>query len=303
MDAVPFLIEYTTPDDNSDGKDFGFLTDLRQCVQWQRQDALLLAEANVDPGQITKYFGDSGGSANRLHMLFDFLLNAQIMLALARQDPEPVIDALRDTPALPDWSQWATFLRNHDEVDLSRLTADQRQEVFAAFGPQEDMRLYGRGIRRRLAPMLSGDLRRIRLAYSLQFTLRGTPVIRYGEEIGMVVDRPDRGNLEMCPGTEMKASRCAGSTRQASSAGSWGGCLTGTHTSTGPSHGDRMGKEHLLTSELHQPDRFAFAEHLRPAAACVHVLVLPDPPHFTVPRLVYEAVVVDVWPAIGKRGR
>jgi maltose alpha-D-glucosyltransferase/alpha-amylase len=167
---------------------------LRQHVQWQRKDALLLAEANVDAGQLTAYFGDSGGSANRLHMLFDFLLNAQIMLALARQDPEPVIDALRDTPALPDGSQWATFLRNHDEVDLSRLTADQRQTVFAAFGPDEDMRLYGRGIRRRLAPMLDGDERRIKLAYSLQFTLRGTPVLRYGEEIGMGDDLslPDR---------------------------------------------------------------------------------------------------------------
>ena len=130
-------------------------------------------------------------------MLFDFLLNAQIMLALARQDPEPVIGALRDTPKLPDWSQWATFLRDHDEVDLSRLTADQRQEVFAAFGPQENMRLYGRGIRLRLAPMLGGDQRRIRLAYSLQFTLRGTPVIRYGEEIGMGDDLslPDRESI------------------------------------------------------------------------------------------------------------
>src|SRR6201986_1680470 len=197
MDAVPFLIEYTTPRNNTDGMDFGFLTDLRQHVQWQRPDTLLLAEANVDPDQLAKYFGDSGGSANRLHMLFDFLLNAQILLALARQDPEPVIDALRDTPALPDWSQWATFLRNHDAVDLSRLTADQRQEVFAAFGPQEDMRLYGRGIRRRLAPMLGGDQRRIRLAYSLQFTLRGTPVIRYGEEIGMGDDLslPDRQSI------------------------------------------------------------------------------------------------------------
>jgi maltose alpha-D-glucosyltransferase/alpha-amylase len=194
MDAVPFLIEYTNPDGSSEDKDFGFLTELRQHVQWQRRDALLLAEANVDPDQLTAYFGDSGGSGNRLHMLFDFLLNAQIMLALARQDPEPVIGALRATPALPPGSQWATFLRNHDEVDLSRLTADQRQEVFDVFGPQEDMQLYGRGIRRRLAPMLGGDQRRIRLAYSLQFALRGTPVIRYGEEIGMGDDLslPDR---------------------------------------------------------------------------------------------------------------
>jgi maltose alpha-D-glucosyltransferase/alpha-amylase len=194
MDAVPFLIESTNPDGSMGEKDFGFLTELRQDVQWLRRDALLLAEANVDPDRLTTYFGDSGGSANRLHMLFDFLLNGQVMLALARRDPEPVIEALRDTPALPAGSQWATFLRNHDEVDLSRLTADQRQTVFAEFGPQEDMRLYGRGIRRRLAPMLGGDQRRIRLAYSLQFTLRGTPVIRYGEEIGMGDDLslPDR---------------------------------------------------------------------------------------------------------------
>src|SRR6201996_5026757 len=185
MDAVPFLIESTNPDGSMGDKDFGYLTELRQHVQWQRRDALLLAEANVDPDQLTTYFGDSGGSADRLHMLFDFLLNGQIMLALARRDPEPVIEVLRDPPPLPAGAQWATFLRNHDEVDLSRLTADQRQEVFAEFGPQEDMRLYGRGIRRRLAPMLGGDQRRIRLAYSLQFTLRGTPVLRYGEEIGM----------------------------------------------------------------------------------------------------------------------
>src|ERR1700742_583675 len=194
MDAVPFLIEETTADGKTADKDFEFLTDLRQHVQWQRPDTLLLAEANVDPDQLTTYFGDSGGSADRLHMLFDSLLNAQIILALARRAPEPVIEALRDTPPLPAGSQWATFLRNHDEVDLSRLTADQRQEVFAEFGPQEDMRLYGRGIRRRLAPMLGGDQRRIRLADSLQFTLRGTPVIRYGEEIGMGDDLslPDR---------------------------------------------------------------------------------------------------------------
>ena len=194
MDAVPFLIESTNPDGSMGDKDFGFLTELRQHAQWQRRDALLLAEANVDPDQLTTYFGDSGGSSNRLHMLFDFLLNGQIMLALARRDPEPVIEALRDTPPLPAGSQWATFLRNHNEVDLSRLTADQRQEVFAEFGPQEDMRLYGRGSAARLAPMLGGDQRRIRLAYSLQFTLRGTPVIRYGEEIGMGDDLslPDR---------------------------------------------------------------------------------------------------------------
>jgi maltose alpha-D-glucosyltransferase/alpha-amylase len=118
-------------------------------------------------------------------MLFDFMLNGQLILALARQNPEPIVQALRETPKLPDGGQWATFLRNHDEIDLSRLTADQRNHVFAEFGPDENMQLYGRGIRRRLAPMLGGDRRRLELAYSLQFTLRGTPVLRYGEEIGM----------------------------------------------------------------------------------------------------------------------
>lgn len=134
------------------------------------------------------YFGDRGGSANRLHMLFDFMLNGRLVLALARQDPEPIIEALRDTPELPYGGQWATFLRNHDEIDLSRLTAEQRDQVFEQFGPDEGMRLYGRGIRRRLAPMLGGDRRRIELAYALQFSLRGTPVLRYGEEIGMGED-------------------------------------------------------------------------------------------------------------------
>ncbi|NLU76840.1 trehalose synthase [Micromonospora sp. HNM0581] len=188
MDAVPFIIERTEPGDPNPELDFEFLTDLRQHVQWRRGDAVLLAEANVEPDNLPAFFGDSGGSANRLHMLFDFMLNGRLMLAMARQDPEPVIEALRDTPALPQGGQWATFLRNHDEIDLSRLTAEQRNEVYEQFGPEEHMRIYDRGIRRRLAPMLGNDRRRIELAYSLQFSLRGTPVLRYGEEIGMGED-------------------------------------------------------------------------------------------------------------------
>jgi maltose alpha-D-glucosyltransferase / alpha-amylase len=188
MDAVPFIIEETEPGNPDSPKDLDFLTDLRQYLQWRRGDSVLLAEANVEPDQLKTFFGDAGGSSNRIHMLFDFMLNTKLMLALARKSPEPVIEALRETPQLPDGGQWATFLRNHDEVDLSRLTADQRAEVFAEFGPEEQMQLYGRGIRRRLASMLGGDRRRIELAYSLQFTLRGTPVLRYGEEIGMGED-------------------------------------------------------------------------------------------------------------------
>jgi maltose alpha-D-glucosyltransferase/alpha-amylase len=185
IDAVPFIIELTDPGNANSPKDFNFLTELRQHVQWRRADAVLLAEANVEPDQLPQYFGDEGGSANRLHMLFDFLLNGRIVLALARKNPESIIEALRDTPTLPVGGQWATFLRNHDEIDLSRLTAEQRQDVLKEFGPEEHMQLYGRGIRRRLAPMLGNNRRRIELAYSLQFSLRGTPVLRYGDEIGM----------------------------------------------------------------------------------------------------------------------
>jgi len=118
-------------------------------------------------------------------MLFNFLLNQRQFLALARGDSAPIVSALEAAPTIPDSCQWATFLRNHDEIDLGRLSERERAECFAAFGPEEDMQLYGRGIRRRLAPMLGNDRRRIEMAYSLQFTLPGTPVLRYGEEIGM----------------------------------------------------------------------------------------------------------------------
>jgi len=185
MDAAPFIVEETEPGNPNPPKDMDFLTELRGHIQWRRGDAVLLAEANVEPDQLVTYFGDSGGSGNRIHMLFDFMLNARLMLALARENPEAIVEALRETPKLPRGGQWATFLRNHDEVDLSRLTAEQRADVFAKFGPDENMQLYGRGIRRRLAPMLGNDRRRLELAYALQFSLRGTPVLRYGEEIGM----------------------------------------------------------------------------------------------------------------------
>ena len=97
----------------------------------------------------------------------------------------PLVKAMNATKPRPATAQWGLFLRNHDELDLGRLTKPQREAVFAAFGPDKDMQLYDRGIRRRLAPMLDGDRRRIELAYSLMFTLPGTPVIRYGDEIGM----------------------------------------------------------------------------------------------------------------------
>jgi maltose alpha-D-glucosyltransferase/alpha-amylase len=197
MDAAPFVIELTEPDRPDPRKAYDQLTRYRERLSWRRGDAVVLAEANVPDDELPRYFGDEGGSNNRLHMLFDFVLSVNCLLALARGEAEPVARALRSQPAIPNHAQWATFLRNHDEVDLSRLSEEEMAECFAAFGPDEDMQLYGRGIRRRLAPMLDGDQARLRLAYSLQLTLPGTPVLRYGEELGMGDDLslPDRDAL------------------------------------------------------------------------------------------------------------
>ncbi|MDQ1671180.1 MAG: maltose alpha-D-glucosyltransferase / alpha-amylase [Actinomycetota bacterium] len=186
VDAAPFVIELVQPGVQAPPKDFGIMDDWRQDVQWRKGDAVLLCEANVEPEQVVHYLaGRPDGPNDRAHMMFNFLLNPRMWLALARSDAEPVIEGLRSLPALPAMGQWVTFLRNHDELDLSRLTKEQQQDVFRAFAPREEMRLFDRGIRRRLAPMLRNDRRHIELAYSLQFTSPGTPVLRYGEEIGM----------------------------------------------------------------------------------------------------------------------
>jgi maltose alpha-D-glucosyltransferase/alpha-amylase len=187
VDAAPFLIESKEPGSTlkPPRPDYTLYRELRESVSWRRGDAVLLAEANVTNEEVLEHFGHADGSASRFHMIFAFRLNQAIMLALARQDARPVLTTVRGLPALPSHAQWATFLRNHDEVDLGRLAPEERQQVFEAFGPDPNMQLYNRGIRRRLAPMLGGDRRRLEMAYSLQFTMPGTPVIRYGDEIGM----------------------------------------------------------------------------------------------------------------------
>jgi maltose alpha-D-glucosyltransferase/alpha-amylase len=185
LDGAPFLIEKTEPGGGELPRDYGFLVELRERLSWSRGDAVFLAEAHVPSDQLVEFFGDADGAANRVHMLFAFRINEALMVALARQDVRALADALRSLPPPPRNGSWATFLRNHDEVDLSQLTEDERNDVFAAFGPEPDHQLYERGIRRRLAPMMGGDQRRLRMAYSLQFTMPGTPVLRYGDEIGM----------------------------------------------------------------------------------------------------------------------
>src|ERR1700722_8768250 len=182
MDAVPFVIAKKGAEQKRSVEQYDMLRGFREFLQWREGDAIILAEANVLPRTDFQYFGDDG---DRLHMMFNFQVNQHLFYALAAADCGPLVKALQDTRELPPTAQWGLFLRNHDELDLGRLTAKQRQVVFDAFGPEPDMQLYQRGIRRRLAPMLQGDRRRLELAYSLMMTLPGTSVIRYGDEIGM----------------------------------------------------------------------------------------------------------------------
>jgi maltose alpha-D-glucosyltransferase/alpha-amylase len=182
MDAVPFIIATKGSQVGQPKEQFEMLRLFREFLQWRQGDCIVLAEANVLPETNMEYFGADG---DRMHMMFNFHVNQNLFYALASADTRPLVKAMKATKSRPATAQWGTFLRNHDELDLGRLTERQRQQVFAAFGPDPGMQLYDRGIRRRLAPMLDGDRRRLELAYSLMFTLPGTPVLRYGDELGM----------------------------------------------------------------------------------------------------------------------
>ncbi|QDM15750.1 trehalose synthase [Tardiphaga sp. vice352] len=182
MDAVPFVIATKGPKVNKPVEQYDMLRAFREFLQWRKGDAIILAEANVEPETDMEYFGDDG---DRMQMMFNFHANQNLFYALASGDARPLAAALKVTKQRPATAQWGLFLRNHDELDLGRLTEEQRQIVFEKFGPDKKMQLYDRGIRRRLAPMLGGDRRRLELAYSLMYTLPGTPVLRYGDEIAM----------------------------------------------------------------------------------------------------------------------
>jgi maltose alpha-D-glucosyltransferase / alpha-amylase len=181
MDAVPFVISskgaMVKPEE-----DYEMLRTFSQFLGWREGDAIILGEANVLPDTDMHYFGSAG---ERVQMMFNFEVNQHLFLAMATADSRSLKRAMQSTKRRPATAQWGQFLRNHDELDLGRLKDNERNAVFAAFGPEPDMQLYDRGIRRRLSPMLEGDRRRLELAYSLMMTLPGTPVIRYGDEIGM----------------------------------------------------------------------------------------------------------------------
>jgi maltose alpha-D-glucosyltransferase / alpha-amylase len=192
VDAAPFLLEMDGPKAPSQKDADALLRELRNYLSWRRGDAVMLAEANVTPESVSTYFG----TGDKVQLLFNFMSNQHLFLALANGKAGPIRQVHEELPGIPDTCQWANFLRNHDELDLGRLTDEQRKRVYEKFAPDPGMRLYDRGIRRRLAPMLR-DRGLIELAWSLMCSLPGTPVIWYGEEIGMGDDLslPERNSV------------------------------------------------------------------------------------------------------------
>ncbi len=205
MDAVPHMIK-AKGNESFDGDPFQFLRDIRFFVEEQRKDSLLLAEVDTEPEEYQRYFGNS----DQVQMLLNFYLNNHLFLALARKEAAPLKHALEKLPQTTVKEQMGVFIRNHDELDLERLSDKERADVFAAFAPDENMRIYGRGIRRRLAPMLNHNRQWMELVYSLMFTLPGTPVLRYGDEIGMGDDLalPERNSVRTA--MQWSAERHAG---------------------------------------------------------------------------------------------
>ncbi len=179
-DAVPYLFKREGTNCENLPETHAFLKRVRRFVDEKYPGKLLLAEANQPPAETREYFGDG----DEFEMGFHFPLMPQIFIALKKQDAHPIIDALRCTPPIPDSAQWGIFLRNHDELTLEMVTPAERDFLWREYAPDPRMRL-NLGIRRRLAPLLDNDRRKIELAYSLLLTLPGSPILYYGDEIGM----------------------------------------------------------------------------------------------------------------------
>lgn len=187
IDAAPFLMtDHASPEIG-----FDYLHELRDFASVRKGNAVLLGEVDVGLSTLSDYFG----SGNALQALFNFTMNRYTFLGLAQESADPIRFGLDQLPSIPGEGQWVNFLRHHDELNLSRLTKMEREIIFEAFGDDPKYQVYDRGLRRRLAPMLDGDLRRMKLAYSLLFSLPGSPMIFYGEEIGMGEDLSQHGRM------------------------------------------------------------------------------------------------------------
>jgi len=192
LDAVAHLFEREGTSCENLPETHAFLKAIRSDMDRRYGSRVLLAEVNGDAETVRTYFGDG----DECQMAFHFPLLPRLFLALVRGDARPIIQAVTATHPLPDGCQWATFLRNHDELALSTLEEHERATVLDACAPDTAMRLHG-GIRRRLAPLLGNDRARIEVAFSLLLSLPGSPVLYYGDEIGMGDDvrLPDRDGV------------------------------------------------------------------------------------------------------------
>ena len=180
LDAVPYLFEREGTNGENLPETHGFLRDLRRHMDEKYGDRMLLAEANQWPEDSVEYFG----AGDEAHMAFHFPLMPRIFMGLRMEDRFPILDILAQTPPIPDTAQWALFLRNHDELTLEMVTDEERDYMYRVYANDPQMRI-NVGIRRRLAPLLGNHRRRIELLNGLLFSLPGTPVIYYGDEIGM----------------------------------------------------------------------------------------------------------------------
>ena len=191
-DAVPYLFEREDTNCENLPETHAYLKEIRRTIEAEFPGAILLAEANQWPEDTRAYFGDG----DEFNMGFHFPVMPRIYMALRKADRTPLVWILGRTPPIPDNCQWCTFLRNHDELTLEMVTEEERQWMWQEYAPEPRMRL-NLGIRRRLAPLLDNDRRKIELANSLLFTLPGSSILYYGDEIGMGdnIWLPDRNGV------------------------------------------------------------------------------------------------------------
>jgi len=194
VDAVPYLFEREGTNCENLPETHAYVRRMRAHVEAKWPGRILLAEANQWPEDVRAYFGTE--DAPEFHMAFHFPIMPRLYLALKQRTRKSIVDIMNRTPPIPPDAQWCVFLRNHDELTLEMVTEEERQYMWAHYAPEPRMRL-NLGIRRRLAPLLDNDQRRIRLLNALLFTLPGSPIIYYGDEIGMGDDiwRDDRNGV------------------------------------------------------------------------------------------------------------